>query len=262
MVQILISLIFLYSTNSNAFTLSTTNAAAFETEEIIVNVGNQSCNNIGVTNDEILDMAKQAIEDYWNRAPTSNLKLKIGNVVETSSDFYTQPICQASTNCTPTTALIVSSGITISCNNNSTDFSDSRILAVTVPNNLDGKKIQGALLLINDRSGSQFANKTRDEMTAVIAHEIGHAIGLGHSPVNDSLMYFQTVPQRRSLGEDDIDGAAYLYPQDQPFGCGTVIDVANKNSKNGTGQNILFFCLSWLLASSFIKISLKVKKNT
>jgi hypothetical protein len=58
---------------------------------------------------------------------------------------------------------------------------------------------------------------------AVIAHEIGHALGLGHSEVSEALMYYQIVPKRSTLGQDDIDGITFLYPVGIPgdlAGCG------------------------------------------
>jgi hypothetical protein len=76
--------------------------------------------------------------------------------------------------------------------------------------------------MINDLASNQLKYKSRDEKISIIAHEIGHAFGLGHSPVKDSLMYYATVDMRKSLGADDIDGISYLYPKQQPISCGTV----------------------------------------
>jgi Zn-dependent protease with chaperone function len=104
-------------------------------------------------------------------------------------------------------------------------------LAITVPNNISGTKIKGSLIILNDTASTVIDQKSRDELVAIMAHEIGHAIGLGHSPVVDSLMYYSVIPKRRSLGVDDIDGITYLYPKQQPVSCGQIID--SKNNLNG-----------------------------
>jgi hypothetical protein len=102
------------------------------------------------------------------------------------------------------------------------------VIAVTVPNNFSGKKIAGAVILIND-SGT-FGNLSRNDQIAVLAHEMGHALGLGHSEDDAALMYYRTIDLRSNLGQDDIDGISYLYPMHvDAFGlfggfCGTISD--------------------------------------
>ena len=63
-----------------------------------------------------------------------------------------------------------------------------------------------------------------------LAHEIGHAFGLGHTSISDALMFYATMDKRVALGQDDIDGMTYLYPAEQPkvLSCGSV----NLNSTN------------------------------
>jgi hypothetical protein len=151
-----------------------------------------------------------------------------GKVTSVIAAYKTASICTASTSCDPNPVIAVASNILITCNNESVNnFPSNSILAVTLPNNISGKYITGSLIMINDRAGNQFAGKSRDEKISIIAHELGHAFGLGHSPVKDSLMYYSTISMRKSLGQDDIDGITYLYPKQQPFTCGTVDD---KNS--------------------------------
>jgi len=249
-------LIFLVSLNAKAFTFNNNGAAAFDKDEIIINVNDTDCagadsghsvyecqNNFS-TPQEILDLAEIAIDRFWNRIPTTRLTLVRGSLISSGTDFRRESLCNeglSSGACTPNSTIKVSSDITISCNCSKNNFGDSNlgILGVTIPNNYEGSTIKGSLILLNARHSS-FYNLTKNEKINVIGHEIGHALGLGHSPVKDSLMYYSNIGQRDHLGWDDLDGISYLYPSSQPLSlaCGTI------TSSKGPKLKDIFMALS------------------
>jgi hypothetical protein len=240
---------------AQAFTLNNSATLVFGKDEVKVNVANITCNNIGIDLYELKSIVADAVDTYWNKSPTSRLKLRGGEITNVDAAYGTALICNTSTDCVPNPTLAVASDILISCNNNTTNFNSAAILAITVPNNINGNKIVGSLILINDLASNSFALHSRAEKVSIIAHEIGHAFGLGHSPVKDSLMYFSTVNMRSSLGSDDIDGISYLYPKRQPLNCGSISTKNNPNSWLG-----LFFGLGLMaLLSRFPYWYLKLR---
>ena len=254
-----------------AFTLNNSIEAKFSKDEVKVNVASNTCINIGYTNQDILELTKRAINEYWNSVTTSRLRLKQGSIVEKGSAFYTGTLCTGSSSsiCEEINpSLIVDRDVLIACNDNATDFPiNSGILGKTLINNISGQDIKGAIFLINDTyiSGTSpnpiaMALTSDDDMVAFIAHELGHAIGLGHSPVTDSLMYFKTVPKRRYLGWDDVDGVTYLYPMDQPLGCGSIYYADSASSGGDLIGSILIGVISSMMLISFIPLIQRFNK--
>jgi hypothetical protein len=245
---------------ASAFTLNNSVAAAFPQENIQVNVASHTCVNIGISNQELLAIAVEASNNFWNRTPSSRINLVPGSIVAVSDKFRTDAICSGSgtNSCTPNPDLVVASDILISCNvdTSGNNFS-SGVLGITVSNNISGRDIKGALILLNDKTGTSLASRTRDEWIAIIAHEIGHAIGLGHSPVRDSLMFFTLVPKRTYLGEDDMDGVTYLYPAEQPMsgGCGS-LDLNSAGGSGGSGP------ISFLVGLMIIALVTQILKSS
>ncbi|WP_372654686.1 matrixin family metalloprotease [Halobacteriovorax sp.] len=209
-------IIFLLPFNSFAFTLTTSPPTKFSANEITVNVSSDSCASAGMTNSVLLDMVEEAAEEYWNRVTTANIKIIKGSIVSTTLNSMTS-IGQAASTTSPNT-------IIVGCSTNTTLFpspsSDSTLGVGGIGNYSDGPK--GAFLV---NANGNFINQGQSEKTAVIAHELGHALGLGHSSDEVALMYYSVgAKTQERLTMDDKDGLTYLYPNEDklPASCGAI----------------------------------------
>lgn len=213
----------LISSITHAYTLNNNFGASFKDNEVKVFVdAGTTCATSGITVTELEAMIPDAVEKFWNTVPTSALKLDAAGFSEAIFTMNHGRLCSptddpcitaGNADPDPTKRLIPAvTDIVIGCNDNNANFGSGGVLAVTVPNKFSGKKIAGAVILINDGS-TVFGDLSRSDQIAVLAHEIGHAIGLGHSEDKAALMYYRTVNLRKNLGQDDIDGVSYLYPK-------------------------------------------------
>lgn len=225
----LIGLLFLLSFDVEAYTLNNNFGAAFKNSNVNVYVASDTiCPTSRLSVHELAALVKPAINNFWNKVPTSSLRLKAaGFAAPIGADINEDRLCAPTdTNCInndPDPKIPPVKDILIACNSNEENYggpASTNVLAVTVPNNFSGSKIAGAVILINDFSAT-FGNLSHNDKVSVIAHEIGHAIGLGHaeSVHKEALMYYKTVDLRRALAQDDIDGVSYLYPVKMD-GCG------------------------------------------
>jgi hypothetical protein len=253
-INIITFILLLFSaSNASAFTFSNSVGAAFDQDVVTVNVNAAGCTNISTSNNLMLDIVKTSINRFWNKVPTSKLKMQVGTFTTVAAAFKTDDLCTnpGNTTCDINAALLVSNNILITCNTSVNNFPSTNVLAAAVPNNISGQTTIGGIVVINDLVTSQFGSKTFDDQVAIVAHEIGHVLGLGHSPASDSLMYFRTVNYRRSLGADDMDGITYLYPASQPISCGTI------ELTNGS-ENISILSLMVLILGFVFNRKLKV----
>jgi hypothetical protein len=239
----LLILIFLSTTYTHAFTLNNNFGAGFKDNKVKVYVdADTTCISNLLTPGQLEAMIGPAVDKFWNEVPTSALKL------EAAGFSPGIPTINHGRLCSPTDDKCISDGeadatrglippvnnIVIACNDHPDNFDGGNVLAVTIPNKFSGQKIAGAVVLINNNSAS-FGKLSHSDQIAVIAHEIGHAIGLGHSDDRAALMYYRTVDLRRNLGQDDVNGVSYLYPVHfDGFGllggCGTISDGKNPPS--------------------------------
>jgi hypothetical protein len=168
----------------------------------------------------------------WNNLATSNVNLSV--VGTTTSTTYTNPI-------------------TIYCESNYSTVLGSSTAADTSPGaasiHPSGDNISTGILILNASTGkANIGNYNSTTLAIVLAHEIGHLMGLGHSQDIDALMYYDaSLKKSLSLAQDDIDGASYLYPRnelgsDKQLGCSTVQEVPPPS--NGTKLLLTLFLLA------------------
>lgn len=253
----------LISFNSYAFTLNTNVNAHFDKEEVKIYVtSNSSCTNAGVTNTQLLDMAAQAADKFWNKVSTSHLRIKKGGVLQTSDTKYLSGILcvtDSDTSCDPNTSVPKATDILIACNSDTTkNFPSASYYALTVPNNFSNKKITGSVILINDSANSTFSTLSSEEMVNVLGHELGHAVGLGHTSDKAALMYYSQFSQRHRLAQDDIDGISFLYPN-KLHGCSSIFGtIAVISDDDSTPPNGTFTFLSQLVFGMLAVFSLLI----
>lgn len=224
-------LLFLISTQSFAYTYLTSRYK-FPTASIAVDVTTDDCSNAGInSSQELLALAYSAVNKFWNGNPTSALNISQGRVVSTTS-----------TGDTSTNALAAkgrANAILVGCNGDVSGFNDASkgILAIGGIDCSSGS-CKGAAI-INAHANTTVDDRPRGELLTIIAHEVGHALGIGHSEDSIALMsYTISGKTQEYLAQDDIDAINDLYPQDKKmmglFGsCATIHDQSDPPSSGG-----------------------------
>ena len=154
--------------------------------------------------------AFQDAADLWNTVSTSFLKIELG-----------------STSSTTTPAALI--GVTaadspvIVCDNSfqaTTGGDEDSVAGVGFSSVAGGSHLSYGGVILNTSSGLASINSmNKEEMSIVIAHELGHALGFGHSADNAALMYFNaSYKEDLRLSQDDWDAMTYLYPRNELSG--------------------------------------------
>ncbi|RYZ99271.1 MAG: matrixin family metalloprotease, partial [Proteobacteria bacterium] len=160
-----------------------------------------------------------AIEDglrAWNRVPTAKVRLRYEGRTGQSGP-QDEPLIECSTS-----GLDESLGVT-------------RIFTV------NRRIYRGYIQLNSDSSSdSNIANYRGERLAIVLGHEMGHALGLGHSLSEEALMHYTIAGKEQLLlSQDDIDGVSFLYPRREPgdgaFGCGTLEALHDGGGAGGSG---------------------------
>ncbi|MBT4790206.1 MAG: matrixin family metalloprotease [Halobacteriovoraceae bacterium] len=240
----------LICSQAQAWTLEPNTARGFESNEIDIYIANTDCSGAGFSTNQYESLIKSAVKRFWNNVPTSSLYLSVKGIrsdIDISGDTHSSALAKVPNN-----------SILAGCNDSATDFSSAGILGSAVMN-CSGDTCK-AVLILNAHANSGLPSLSSGDQEAVIAHEIGHAFGLGHSEYKYNLMYYSISGKfQKWLGMDDIDGVSYLYPHESELdllglsaigNCGSIsLDGDQSNGGNKSLFSFLIGVLSVLLLS-------------
>lgn len=227
--------VLIFSTlSAQAFTLSypDPDLKGYQTDKLTFNINTTNCPS------NIESLVEEAM-DIWNSVPTSRLTLRLGSETTTTAAMLDSWAF-------PETAVIA-------CSNDFANDSggDPAMSGVgsTRPITKPGV-LQKGYLILNTQNGTvgDINQKSKAKKLIVIAHELGHAIGIGHTDISDALMYY-TIGSKTSanLHQDDIDAITYLYPRDELSGDGIMGCGLVKSLPPPPPQNLLLLFLCFIL---------------
>ena len=242
-----------FSPVAQAFTLSYSSALqGWQGTTLSFAVNSSQC---GITQAELYSAIDDAIA-LWNRVPNSRIRLSRGAEVTTTvaqalagnaaSGLPTPLIL-----CDPNMQATFQAGVSPNLDPEPS-FTSNNIPGVTLPLPTE-LTMDYAVLVLNSESGksARISNLNSTVLRVVIAHEIGHVLGLGHTKDIANLMYFDASERAKlSLSQDDMDGIAYLYPRTELasnglYGCGTVQRSGGTDGR-GPGARAIAEVLIWI----------------
>lgn len=259
-----ILLFLILSHSAYSFTLNPSTGKGFKKNKIDIYIANTDCSNAGFTTDEYVSMVKEAVNNYWNNVATSALELKVKGVtnIDITGDRFSDAIEKVPHN---TILAGCNESASTSFDGSSEPSGLSSILGAAVMS-CESSSCRG-LFIINAHPTSLLSLRSRSDNIATIAHELGHAFGLGHSQYKHNLMYYSASNKNQKwLGLDDIDAVTYLYPHEGEIGgligsCGTISD--NKEAHLKFFSSILFgFFICFCVIIGFLLIYKERKSLT
>jgi len=197
------------------------NILGWSNHKVVFSVNPTNCSIPESTLYDIIDESISA----WNSLPTTDLEVVRNPIASTTT--YEQLSNGAATD---TPVIICDTDLT------GHEMEADYIPASTVKIMLNSAgNISYAGILLNSESGAaaNLNQLTRGEIAVTLSHEIGHALGLGHSSQSHALMYYSIDSKTKAtITEDDMDGINHLYPRNEfkagQFGCSAVHAEGNK----------------------------------
>jgi hypothetical protein len=225
--------------NANAFTLITTNPnqTGWINSDITFLVNTTNCPI------DVPTLINEAAA-VWNNVANSSVKVSYAGT--TTSTTFANPT-------------------TVYCETNFqgvTGANDDSVPGAATVQTSGGRIITGLMYLNASSGDANIANYNYEELKIIIAHEIGHILGLGHSADANALMYYSAgVKAELRLGQDDIDGMSYLYPSDElngdPMaGCGSIGPVIPPTGPRNSWLAVLLLLIPAIIASRLRSIKI------
>jgi hypothetical protein len=209
---------------ASAFTLITYGIDGWNKNEVTFYFNPANCSRPA----EELDHAIEEALDAWNHVTAANMHLIYGGRTDATGTSE-NPIIECA-----------ASGM-------------SGVLGVGSITTSDRDIVSGKLELNSEPGDSaNIDTLDRGKVPIVIAHEVGHVMGLGHTKNEAALMYYSLSRKGQlTLSSDDAAGFSYLYPRHEPIdgvmGCGTISD------SGGSGQNQLPWILALLMGTWVVR---------
>ncbi len=246
---IVLSFLYFFPVESYSCTTMSPNGARLYNNRVNVWVSSSgTCADANTSGEQLLTMARQAVDQFWNKISGSRLHFVVAGYWENDVvRFETGELCTPGVDCNNSTVPNTTEVI-IACNDNTDNFSATTYAKTSIV--VDGAYITGANILLNNTTGSIFGDLTDRQKLWVLAHELGHAAGLGHSKNPANLMYYTLTPDRLALGEEDYWGMSYLYAQNHD-GCGLIGSIRDQSKNKDETENGPWWS-SFLIGFSFL----------
>lgn len=213
--------ILLIASNADAFTLlgSSTEVRGWSGNELSFHLNPDGC-------PENINSLLAKSRAVWNSVPTSRITLSGGTETNATIDDVNAAIA---TN-VPVVLCITDMA--------ALNLDGSIVPAVAFGQSVDehGMLNYGAIVInVDDATPQSITRMMENTAIAVIAHEMGHVLGLGHSTESKALMHHDVTKRRAAtLHQDDIDGLNYLYPRNEFGGDGLMGGCTIGSRKNKT----------------------------
>lgn len=192
-----------FCSTAQAFTLIGTNSKikGWNTHELAFHLNPENCPD-GI--DAVIEEALKT----WNGVPTSGITVTLGdNTTATAAELKAIAT-------TDVPAIVCSTNLAADAN-----LDPNVIPGLAQGTRFDeGNHINYGYIVLNVQPGAaaNINNLSEELVQVVIAHEVGHVLGLGHSENTNALMYYDASKKEQlSLSQDDMDGLVYLYARNE-----------------------------------------------